>query len=49
MALLRQRKYLAKDFRTPAEAVEWWVRYFERPKETEKEVALRTSFLKNLA
>ena len=39
------QQYLATKFRTPAEAVAWWVKHFEKPANQAAEIQKRISFL----
>lgn len=39
------QRYLSTRFSTPAEATEWWTRYFERPKYASADVQKRVGFL----
>lgn len=41
------QQYLATKFRSPAEAVTWWVKHFEKPANQAAEIQKRISFLKD--
>lgn len=43
------REYLATRFKTPAEAVAWWVTHFERPKYPDADIKKRTSLISMFA
>ena len=43
------REYLATRFKTPAEAVAWWVAHFERPKYPDADIKKRTDLISMFA